>query len=241
MNRSHPLVLTLSRRDELSDEEVAAVEALTLNSQMFNAGATVVAEGSVQRHSCLILEGLAVRAHYLSDGKRMISALHVPGDFVDLHSLLLAVMDHDVQALTPCKLAFVPHAEIRRVTERLPHLGRLLWLLTVTDAAIHRNWIVGLGRLGPVAHLAHLICEMYVRFDVIGLVKDHAFRFPITQTDLSDILGLSVVHVNRTLQELRATEFMTWTGGIVTVRNWNGLSELAQFDPAYLNLERQAR
>jgi CRP-like cAMP-binding protein len=238
---SNPLVLALARRDDLSDEEIAAIESLTFNHYDFRSGATVVAEGSVQRHSCLIVEGLAVRAHHLADGKRMISALHVAGDFVDLHSLLLAAMDHDVQALTPCKIAMVPHAEIRRVTERLPHLARLLWLLTVTDAAVHRNWIVGLGRKGPLSHLAHLMCEMYVRLDVIGLVQDKAFRLPITQMDLSDILGLSVVHVNRTLQELRGTGFLTWTGNLVTVRNWRGLADLAQFDPTYLNLTKQPR
>lgn len=238
---TNPLILYLSRRDDLTPEEIATIEELTINTQEFDAGSVMIRQGSKPHHSCLLLEGLAVRAHYLPDGKRMISAMHVPGDFIDLHSLLLGSMDHDVAAITRCKIAVAAHSDLRRITERLPHLGRLLWLSTVTDAAMHRTWIVALGRMSPISHLAHLICEMYIRLDLIGMVADRSFRLPITQTDLSDMLGLSVVHVNRTLQDLRATGLMSWAGSVVTINDWAGLVQLGQFDADYLNLIKQPR
>lgn len=237
----NPLVLFLSRRDDLTEEEIAAISAMTVNTQEFDAGTAMIRQGDRPPSSLLVLEGFAARAHYLADGKRMISALHVAGDFVDLHSLLLDQMDHDVTALTPCRVALTPHAELRRVTERMPHLGRLLWLSTVIDAAMHRTWIVALGRMSPLSHMAQFLCEMYVRLDIIGQTSDHSYRLPITQIDLADMLGLSVVHVNRTLQELRSTGMVSWVGANVTIKDWDGLRELGQFEPSYLNLQKRPR
>jgi CRP-like cAMP-binding protein len=238
---TNPLVLFLSRRDDLAAEEIAALETLTLNRQDYAAGTAMIRQGDRPNSSILVLEGLAARAHYLADGKRMISALHIPGDYVDLHSLLLDQMDHDVTALTDCRVALTAHPEVRRVTERMPHLGRLLWLATTIDAAMHRAWIVALGRMSPLSHMAHFLCEMYLRLDIVGLAKDYSYRLAITQIDLADMLGLSVVHVNRTLQDLRATGMVSWVGSTVSIKDWDGLRELAQFDDAYLNLNKRAR
>lgn len=237
----NPLVLFLSRRDDLTEEEVAAINALTSNTQDFDAGTSIIRQGEKPQTSLLVTEGLASRSHYLSDGKRMISALHIPGDYIDLHSLLLDQIDHDVVALTQCRVALTSHAELRRITERLPHLTRLLWLSTVIDAAMHRAWIVALGRMSPLSHMAHFLCEMYIRLEVVGHTTEHTFKLPITQIDLADMLGLSVVHVNRTLQELRATGMISWLGSTVSIKDWDGLRALGQFDPAYLNLRKQPR
>jgi CRP-like cAMP-binding protein len=238
---ANPLVLFLSRRDDLSDDEIAAINALTSNTQDFEAGTSIIRQGERPQSSLLVTEGLAIRSHYLADGKRMISALHVPGDYVDLHSLLLDQIDHDVVALTACRVALTPHGELRRITERLPHLTRLLWLSTVIDAAMHRAWIVALGRMSPLNHMAHFLCEMYSRLEVVGLTEGFTFKLPITQIDLADMLGLSVVHVNRTLQELRATGSISWLGSTVSIKDWDALRALGQFDPAYLNLQKRPR
>jgi len=237
----NPLVMFLARRDDLSADEIAAIETLTLNHQEIKAGGAMIRQGDRPHSSILILEGFAARAHYLADGKRMISALHIPGDYVDLHSLLLDQMDHDVTAVTDCRIALTGHPEVRRVTERMPHLARLLWLSTTIDAAMHRAWIVALGRMSPLSHMAHFLCEMYVRLNVVGHTSDYNFRLPITQIDLADMLGLSVVHVNRTLQDLRATGYVTWAGASVSIKDWNALREVAQFDPVYLNLQKHPR
>jgi CRP-like cAMP-binding protein len=238
---ANPLVQFLSRRDDLTSEEIAAIETLTLSQQEFRAGTVIIHQGDRPKSSVLVLEGVAGRCQYLADGKRMISALHISGDYVDLHSLLLDQMDHDVTALADCRVALTPHAEIRRITEKLPHLGRLLWLSTIVDGAMHRAWIVALGRMAPLNHLAHFLCEMRTRLEVVGLVTDQSFRLPITQIDLADMMGLSVVHVNRTLQELRATGMVTWIGSTVSIKDWDGLKQLGQFDPSYLTLEKRPR
>ena len=139
-------------------------------------------------------------------------AIHVVGDFVDLHSFVLKTMDHSVGALTRCRVALVPHEFLQGVTERLPHLTRLLWLDTLVDAATHREWIVGMGRRSALEQLAHLICELYVRLEVLGQVDGATFDLPLTQTDLGDALGLSLVHINRTVRELREAGLLIVAG-----------------------------
>lgn len=230
------LIRTLERRDHLPENERAALSGLNWRVRHFSPEEDIVAQGSTPVESCLLVEGFACRANAFSDGRRQISALHVPGDFVDLHSLLLAAMDHSVTALTPCKVAFVKHDAVRQVSETSPHLARMLWMLSVNDAAILRNWIACMGRRSSEAHLAHVICEMFLRLQVVGLTSGASFEFPISQLTLADVLGLSLVHVNRMLQTLRATGFVSWNKHTVTIHDWNGLAALAEFDPTYLNL-----
>ena len=170
-----------------------------------------------------------------------LTALHMAGDFVDLHALLLKVMDHSAVALTPCEAAFVPHTSLIALVEAAPHLGRLLWLSTVIDGAIERNWITSLGRRSAGVHLAHLICELFVRLETVGLSKGNSFDLPLTQTDIADIIGLSVVHTNRTIHDLRAAGLITWDRRVITIANQQRLRDFAEFDPTYLNLVKRPR
>ncbi len=187
------------------------------------------------------MEGFAARYKILPSGRRQITAIHVPGDFVDLHSFLLKTMDHGVMALTACELALVPHATLLRITEEKPHLARLLWLGTLIDAAIHREWLTMMGRSSATAHMAHLICELFCRLQLVGLTDGWSFRCPLTQEELGDTLGLSTVHVNRVLKELRERKLVSWQNGIVTIANWQGLQDLGEFSELYLNLIREPR
>ncbi len=198
-------------------------------------------EGERPNASTLVLSGIAARYKVLEDGKRQITALHVAGDFVDLHAFPLKTMDHSVVALSPCHVAYADHADIRALSETRPHLTRMLWLSTVIDGAIHREWIVAMGRRSKKAHLAHLICELYVRLSVVRLVTDQSFHFPLSQSVVADALGLSVVHVNKTLQKLRNEKVVTWTDRTIKVLNWEKLSEIAEFDPGYLHLSLEPR
>ena len=200
-----------------------------------------MSEGSRQRESCLILSGFTARAQFLSDGRRQITAVHIAGDFVDLHALLLKVMDHSVVALRRCEAAFVPHDSLLEVIEKAPHLGRMFWLSTVIDAAIQRTWITSIGRRSPGQHIAHLLCELYLRLETVGLVRTDSFEFPPTQGDIADMLGLSVVHVNRTIQELRSSGLVRWSNNIVTIVDMERLKAFADFDPTYLNLLNEPR
>ena len=238
---SNPLTKKLLWHGALSDSERAALDVMLERTREFSSGEDLVREGDKPTNSILLLGGFAARYTLVDDGRRQIMAIHVIGDFVDLHSFVLKTMDHSVGALTRCRVALVPHEFLNGITERLPHLTRLLWLDTLVDAATHREWIVGMGRRSALEQLAHLVCELFVRLEVLGQVEGGSFDLPLTQTDLGDALGLSLVHINRTVRELREAELVTWRGSRVTIHNWTKLASLAQFDPTYLHLNREGR
>jgi CRP-like cAMP-binding protein len=231
----------LDVRDRMSAEERDLIDALPNRTMLLQKNEELVRQGSRPRESCLVLEGYAARLHTLENGKQQISGIYVPGDFVDLHSLLLKVMDHSVIAFGPCRVAYVPHKSLHAITDRAPHLTRLLWLSTLIDAAILRTWVVSSGRRTSLQRFAHFLCELYTRLDVVGLVQNHTFHFPASQADVGDILGLSTVHVNRTLQELRATGCVAWTRDAITISDFDRLSRIGDFDSLYLNLFREPR
>ena len=228
--------------DALSEVERDVVLRQTVKgSRIFDAGSEIVRQGDRPSYSCLLVQGWAARSKMLEDGGRQITALHIPGDFVDLHSFLLHEMDHSVVALTACRVAFVPHENLRRISIDCPHLTRLFWLNTLVDAAIHRNWIVALGRLPAVNRVAQLVCEMYVRLEVVELARDREFEFPLTQPVMADALGLSLVQVNRSLRVLRTQGLLAWRARTVQIPDWERLAAFANFDPTYLSLRREPR
>lgn len=237
----NPLISFLLKRDHLSPRELGILNALVQRQETVPVGTEIVAQGSQPDHSCLLLQGFAFREHFFRKGARMISAVHVPGDFVDLHSLLLGHMDHSVTAASSCLISRVPHGELRRLSHDEPHLWRLFGVVMATDAAISRKAVTVLGRLSPQARLAHLACELYLRLEVVGLASDHKFSLPAIQVDLADMFGMSTVHLNRSLQTLRATGALEWQGQEVTILHWDRLAELAEFDTTYLNLEDKPR
>ena len=235
------LLHKLARRDLLSEAERQVLVDSAGPRIEYPAGSDIVREGDRPDRSALLVAGFATRYRLLADGQRQITAIHVPGDFVDLHSLLLQVMDHSVGALSACSIVTYPHAGLRHITSSFPHLTRLLWLSTLIDGAIHREWLVAMGRRSALQQLAHLVCELHVRLEVAGLVRDGQFHLPITQSELGDALGLSVVHVNRLLQNLRSAGLIAWRGQTVGSPDWAALSALAEFDPRYLHLELEPR
>lgn len=236
------LVRALRRRDDtLSDAEASRIRALRSQSRPFRRHQELVAMGQEATECCLVAEGFVARAVALSEGDRQICSIHVPGDFVDLHGLLLKVMDHSIVAMSPGRAVFIPHGELVELTRQSPHLTRLLWMLTVIDAAIQRTWIACLGRRSARHHLGHLICELYLRLEAVGLASDHRFPFPLTQTELADILGISPVHANRSVQQLRAKGLISWGNKSLRIDDFDELAAQSEFDPTYLNLARRRR
>lgn len=235
------LLLKLESHDVVSVAEKSLLQSMITQGKNFSADEDLVVEGSRPRYSTLLVEGFAARYKVLENGSRQITSLHVPGDFVDLHAFPLKVMDHGIVALTPCRIALFDHNDIIMVTERFPHLTRLLWLQTLIDGSIHREWIVGMGRRPKKIHLAHLICELFIRLQVVGQTRDNSFSFPLTQAELSDVMGISVVHLNKSLQMLRRENLFKWAGKIVTILDWERLKEYADFSPLYLNLSVEPR
>lgn len=235
------LFVRLQQHDKLGDAERAALSAALGPVETLPKGADLVREGDNPGSSTLLLEGLACRYRTLSDGRRQIVALHLPGDFVDLHAFVLKEMDHAVGAITTCRIARAPHPALERITEDHPHLTRLLWLLTLIDAAIMREWAVGLGRRTAVEHMAHLLCELDLRLRAIGQQHDDRLYFPVTQSDLGDMLGISPVHTNRVLQELRSRQLIHWEGDFIELLDRKALAEMADFGDLYLHLVRRPR
>ncbi len=244
---SHPaqsvtaLLLKLRRRDDVSLEEEETVVGLPGSPQRIAARQDLIKDGDRPTASTLLIEGFAARYKILEGGNRQITAMHVPGDFIDFQSFLLKDMDHGVTALTDCVAAKVPHAALRTVSETHPHLMRLFSLASLIDGAIHREWLVAMGGLLAPKQLAHLLCEIYQLLETVRLAVNFEFDFPITQIDLGDMLGLSAVHTNRAVQHLRHEGLITWSGHRVRINNWTQLAEYGQFDSRYLHLVREPR
>jgi CRP-like cAMP-binding protein len=239
--RDNPLILQLEARGRISDEEREALRRCITQTREIAPRQDIVREGSTPQDSNILLEGFVYRYRLLSDGRRQITAFHVPGDFIDLHSFLLPRMDHALAAAGPCLIGIVPHACLTRMTETLPHLMRLLWRSTAIDAAIHREWIVAMGRRSALGSVAHLFCELFVRLRAVGLTQARSFHFPVTQAELGDLTGLSTVHVNRVAQELRGSGIITWQGRTLTIVDWDRLKAVAEFNPTYLSLGHDPR
>ncbi|AZO41484.1 Crp/Fnr family transcriptional regulator [Mesorhizobium sp. M7D.F.Ca.US.005.01.1.1] len=236
-----PLYLQLGQHDDLSNEEKAVLAETVTFGRDFEKGQDLVSTGSRPAYSTMLLDGLAARYKVLEDGGRQFTSLQVPGDFVDLHAFLLKTMDHGIVALSPCRVMFADHSKLRTITERAPHLTRLLWLDTLVDGAIHREWIVAMGRRSKTSHLAHLICELFVRLQVVKRTSGMSFDLPLSQAEMADVLGLSVVHMNRVIGSLKKTKVITWVNHTVTILDWDQLAELAEFDPTYLSMNNEPR
>ena len=168
-------------------------------------------------------------------GKNQILTFYVPGDAPDLDTLQLPVMDHDLTSVGPTTVAYISHADIRTMLEHSRGLTNAFWRETLIDAAVYRQWVANIAR-DALARMAHLICELAVRLENVGLVEDDVFRVPFTQANLADACGLSTVHVNRTLQELRHRGLIKWQGQTVTLLEREKLEKIADFQPDYLHL-----
>ncbi|BCM18894.1 Crp/Fnr family transcriptional regulator [Mesorhizobium sp. J8] len=235
------LYLNLGQHDALSDEEKALLTSTLSIEKYVGTGEDIVSEGTRPTYSTLIIDGFAARYKVLEDGGRQFTSLQVPGDFVDLHAFLLKTMDHGITALSPCHVAAAEHSKLKTITEQAPHLTRLLWLDTLVDGAIHREWIVAMGRRSKLSHLAHLICELFVRLQVVKKTRDMSFYLPLSQAQLADVLGLSVVHMNRVIGTLRRMNVINWTNHMITILDWERLVTIAEFDPTYLSMAREPR
>jgi len=235
------LFLKLRRRDELAEFEQQALLDAVSEVKTVDDGETLVHAGDLLGTSTVLLEGIVGRVRDLTDGRRQIIELHVPGDFFDLHAFLLKKLEHNVEALTPIRIATMPHDRLKTITERWPHLSRLLWTSTLLDAAIQREKILSIGRRSAISRLAHLLCELHVRLKVVELTDGDSYKLDLTQAQLADAAGLTQVHVNRTLKELRDQGIVTVRGGCVSIGDWPRLTAIAEFTDDYLYLERQPR
>ncbi len=234
-----PFLMRLLTRSSLNEEEQRAVLDLPLVTQHVDANRDFVRLGENLDHACLVIEGLVARFEQTIKGDRQITALHVEGDMADLHSVVLPKTSWGLHALTASRIGKVPHGALIAAANRYPVLARAFWRDCAVDASIIATWSVSLGRRNALARLAHLVCELKCREEAVGRFCNNGFGLPMTQAQLADVLGLTAVHINRTISALRAASLISMSSSRVTILNWSGLVQAADFDPAYLHLEKQ--
>ena len=236
---AQPLVAKLESIFPLADDEKAALLNLPIQVMDLRVDQDIVREGDSPSRCCLVLEGMACTYKMTGEGKRQIMAFQIAGDMPDLQSLHLEVLDNSVATISPCRVGFIQHEALRDLCNRYPRITAAFWRETLIDASIFREWIMNIGRREARGRMAHVLCEMVVRSRAVGLARDHSCDLPLTQTELGDALGISTVHVNRCLQELRGARLIRWSGTLLTVVDWEALKQVADFDPTYLHLERE--
>ena len=233
-----PLIDKITATVSMTLPELTAVTSLPFETQVTGAEEEIAREGAAATKICIVLEGLALGYKLVGpNGRRQIISFFIPGDIPDLMSLHLDTLDSSLLALFPSKLAFIEHRFILDLIRDHPRLGNALWRNTLIDASITREWLAGLGRREAYVRVAHLICELLLRFEAVGLTEGLSIRLPLTQEILGDALGLSTVHINRVLQKLRADHLIVWSHGTLRIMDRSALEAVADFDRQYLHIQ----
>jgi CRP-like cAMP-binding protein len=232
-----PLIRKLGYWSALDEADKQAVRDLPYRPKKLKQHGYIVSEGETTTHSCLLVSGFAIRHKIVAGGARQIVAVHMKGELVDLQNSFLGVADHSVQVLVESEVAFIPRDAIKQVAFERPRVGMAMWLDTLVDASIFREWIANVGRRDARTRLAHLLCEFSLRLKVAGMGEETAYELPMTQEQIADATGLTPVHVNRTLKALEADGVIERrTRRSVVIGDWKKLAKVGDFDSTYLHL-----
>ncbi len=221
----------------VTDDERQALETLPMQLAVIKADQDIVRIGDRPSRCCLILSGFACTYKVTAEGKRQIVSFNLPGDIPDLQSLHLKVLDTSISTISTCRVGFITHEALRDICDRYPRITAAFWREALIDAAIFREWVTNVGRREAYTRMAHVLCELLVRLRAVGLAEDHVCDLPITQGEFADALGVSNVHVNRVLQQMRADGLIETKGTQLRVPDWDRLKQVGEFDPTYLHLE----
>lgn len=235
------MVAKFEARKPLEAGDREAFMALPFKPLMFDPHSYVVREGQVLTRSALLVSGLAYRQKLTVDGARQILSIHIPGDFVDLEASFLNHADHNVQALTRCEFAVVPRPALQKMLHDHPVIAHLLWVDTLIDGSIMREWIVNIGRRDARARTCHLLCEIGRRLQAGGLATENGYELPMTQEQLADALGLTSVHVNRMFRSLESEGLVRREKRFIAIDDWEKLREAGGFNESYLHLDQATR
>ncbi len=240
---SNPFVQKLGGMNPLGASEVAALKAATAHPRRYRAKQDLIREGDEPGPVFVILAGWACRYKILPDGTRQIMAFLMPGDACDLHMNMVAAMDHGIQAITEAQVASISRPEMDKMMLDQPAIARAMYIAQLVDEGTMRAWIVSMGRRSSIERVAHLICELYLRMRNIGLRTDGTFALPLSQIILADALGMTPVHINRVLKELREAGAMALKRGHLEILDPTKLVQIAGFDENYLHrrIEQSAR
>jgi CRP-like cAMP-binding protein len=224
---------------ELSSEDIRLLSEMPTSVRSYGADQDIIREGDTPSQCCLLLDGFLYRHKIANGSTRQIFSFQVPGDIPDLHSLHLSRMDHNLTSLGSTIVAFIPHSYFRQALPRSQQLTHALWRETLVDAAVYREWVVNVGAREALARVAHVLCELKLRLQAVGLVNDGTFTMPCRQTDIADAVGITAVHANRVIQELRGKGLIQWEGKTVTIHQWDELAEVGDFSADYLHLRKE--
>ena len=233
----NPLIRKLDNYGRLTRPDKDFLTSATQRPQFFGARQDIVEEGEAPVAVNLILEGWACRYKQFEDGRRQIISFFLPGDMCDPYVFLFRAMDQSIGTLTPATLARISVQSIRAMTAQSTTLAEAFWWDIQVSAQIQREWIVSLGRRSALERIAHLFCELAVRMRRAFQITGQDYDLPLTQADLGEAMGLSTVHVNRSLQDLRSTGYISLRGRRLTIHDEDGLRGLAMFNPSYLDVQ----
>lgn len=232
---ANAFVRKLSGFARLGQADVDTLVALTSAPRRFLRRQDVIREGDPPGPLLVVLSGWACRYKVLPSGGRQIMAFLLPGDACDLHVGLLAEMDHSIQTLTDADIAFIPRPEMDALMDAHPTITRAMYISQLADEGTLRSWIVSMGRRSSIQRVAHLMCELYLRLAGAQDVQDAELTLPLSQVALADALGMTAVHINRVLGDLRACGAMELRRGTLTIKDANQLVRVAGFDENYLH------
>ncbi|MBV9783446.1 MAG: Crp/Fnr family transcriptional regulator [Acidisphaera sp.] len=231
------LIRRLERLAPLHDDDRRALLELPIRAKAHYADQDIVREGDRPTECGLVLKGFVFRHKLVADGRRQIVSFNPAGEIPDLQSLYLPRLDYSIGTLVPTRMGYVPHQALRALVQSRPSIAAALWREIVVEASIFREWMVSLGRRSAYQRVAHLLCEIGLKLEMAGHGTRSEYEFPVTQSELADALGISTVHANRVVQELRRTNIVVWRGSSVTILDWRALQEAGEFDPAYLHIQ----
>jgi CRP-like cAMP-binding protein len=221
---------------EMPAADYDAISALKAEVRHVPRQTDVLRTGDHPTNVIVVLAGLLHRYTVGPEGKRQIHSFYLPFEAPSLETLYIDYMDNNLATVVPSRIGLISHDQIYRIIDERPEARKLLWRQTLVQAAIFRQWLVRNSNLPAHMALAHLFCEMFVRADAAGLVRDGICSLPLTQEYVADALGLTAVHTNRTLQSLRESGAVEWRSGQLTVHDWPKLRDVARFDASYLHL-----
>ncbi len=235
-----PMLAKLRLWRDIEGDDAAAVLALPHRVITYRPQEYIVREGDQAASSCLMLSGFAIRHKVAGNGGRQIFSIHMQGDLPDIQNSFLGIADHNLQTLCHADVALIPVQSILDICFERPVVGHAIWRETLVDASIFREWILNVGRRDAHSRTAHLLCEFAYRLEAAGLGERYDYELPMTQEQLADALGLTSVHVNRTLQRLEAEGVIVRTRRAVQVVNWDKLAKIGDFDSAYLHADAKS-
>ncbi|WP_417582197.1 Crp/Fnr family transcriptional regulator [Pelagibacterium sp.] len=235
------LVARLESHMPLEQADRAALLALPAQTRQFSARSSAIAGKLLDNHVHVIENGFACRYRDLPDGRRQILSILVPGDIIDLRQFVLGGTQPFLASISPLSMRAIPNDHLFRLLETSPRATRALWSTTLVEESISREWLVSIGKRSALERVAHLLCEIYLRLDAVGHSSGPRFPLPLTQSELADVLGLSTVHVNRTLQELRKSGLISFQSGIVEIFDFSALATLGLFSSGYLHLRARSK